>query len=35
MSPSYYALRDGNTTTIPDDQRPPDYKTPGFRIENP
>lgn len=32
MSPSYYALRDGNTTTIPEDQRPPDYKTPGFRI---
>lgn len=33
MSPSYYALRDGNTTTIPEDQRPPDYKTPGFRVE--
>lgn len=32
MSPSYYALRDGNTTTIPEQQRPPDYKTPGFRI---
>lgn len=35
MSPSYYALRDGNTTTIPEEQRPADYKAPGFRIENP
>jgi len=35
MSPSYYALRDGNTVTIPEDQRPPDYRAPGFRIEPP
>jgi hypothetical protein len=35
MSPSYYALRDGNTTTIPEPQRPPDYKSPGFRVEKP
>jgi small-conductance mechanosensitive channel len=35
MSPSYYALRDGNTVTIPEQQRPADYRAPGFRIEPP
>ena len=32
MSPHYGALRDGNDTTVPPDQRPPDYKPTGFRI---
>lgn len=35
MSPSYYALRDGNTITIPEDQRPAGYRIPGFRVEPP
>ena len=33
MSPNYHALRDGNTVTIPEKQRPPGYKAPGFRVE--
>jgi len=28
----YSALRDGNTTTIPEDQRPKDYTPPPFNI---
>ncbi|MCL4797312.1 MAG: mechanosensitive ion channel family protein [Bryobacteraceae bacterium] len=35
MSPSFYALRDGNTVTIPENQRPADYKVPAFRVEKP
>jgi len=34
MSPSYYALRDGNTVTIPESDRPPDYNAPSFRVRN-
>lgn len=34
MSPSYYALRDGNTVTIPESDRPPDYDAPSFRVKN-
>jgi small-conductance mechanosensitive channel len=34
MSPAFTALRDGNTITIPADNRPPDYQTPGFRIDS-
>ncbi len=33
MSPTYTAVRDGNTVTIPPEQRPADYQVPGFRIE--
>ncbi len=33
MSPQYHALRDGNTVTIPEPQRPAGYTAPGFRIE--
>ena len=32
MSPSYHAIRDGNTVTIPPGERPPGYEAPGFRI---
>jgi hypothetical protein len=32
MSPSYSALRDGNTTTIPEENRPEGYNVPAFRI---
>ena len=32
MSPHYTAARDGNTTTIPSDYLPKDYKAPGFNI---
>jgi hypothetical protein len=32
MSPTFYALRDGNTVTTPPDHRPPDYEAPSFRI---
>ena len=32
MSPSFYALRDGNTVTIPEAQRPADYQVPAFRV---
>ena len=33
MSPSYAALRDGNTITIPKAHRPEGYDTPGFRVD--
>jgi len=33
MSPGYFALRDGNTVTIPAAHRPQDYNAPGFRIQ--
>jgi len=33
MSPSYAALRDGNSTTIPKAHRPAGYDAPGFRVE--
>lgn len=33
MSPNYFALRDGNTVTIPPQHRPPGYQAPGFRVE--
>ncbi len=33
MSPNYFALRDGNTVTIPEAHRPPGYTPPGFRVE--
>ena len=32
MSPHYRSLRDGNTVTIPEGQRPEGYEAPGFRI---
>ncbi len=32
MSPSFFALRDGNTVTIPEAQRPPGYKPPAFQV---
>lgn len=32
MSPQYHALRDGNTMTIPEGQRPADYVPPAFRV---
>ncbi len=32
MSPSYFALRDGNTVTIPPEQRPPG-RTTAFRVD--
>jgi small-conductance mechanosensitive channel len=35
MSPNYFALRDGNTVTIPESQRPAGYVTPGFEIRLP
>lgn len=34
MSPSYYSLRDGNTVTIPEGQRPPGYEPPSFRVKS-
>ncbi len=33
MSPTYYALRDGNTITIPESERPATYQAPRFRID--
>lgn len=33
MSPQYHALRDGNTLTIPESQRPTGYVPPGFRVQ--
>jgi len=33
MSPTFYALRDGNTVTIPANHRPPDYEAPWFRVK--
>jgi small-conductance mechanosensitive channel len=32
MSPAYTALRDGNTTTIPEPERPSYYRPPSFRV---
>ncbi len=32
MSPHYRAARDGNTTTIPSNYLPEDYKAPGFNV---
>ena len=32
MSPTFYALRDGNTVTIPESHRPADYEAPSFRL---
>ena len=34
MSPTFYALRDGNTVTIPPDHRPANYEAPSFRVED-
>jgi small-conductance mechanosensitive channel len=34
MSPNYHALRDGNTVTIPEENRPKGYEAPGFRVES-
>ena len=33
MSPNYFALRDGNTVTIPEPHRPPGYSAPSFRLK--
>lgn len=33
MSPSFYALRDGNNVTIPPGYRPPHYEAPSFRVQ--
>ncbi|MEP6464864.1 MAG: mechanosensitive ion channel domain-containing protein [Parafilimonas sp.] len=33
MSPHYFAARDGNQTTIPNDYLPKDYVTPGFKVD--
>jgi small-conductance mechanosensitive channel len=33
MSPTFYALRDGNTVTIPESHRPADYEPPSFRVK--
>ncbi len=33
LSPGYHAVRDGNTSTIPANYLPKDYKAPGFIIE--
>jgi small-conductance mechanosensitive channel len=33
MSPNYHAVRDGNTVTIPEAQRPAGYRAPSFRVE--
>jgi small-conductance mechanosensitive channel len=33
MSPNYLALRDGNTVTLPPEQRPDAYQPPGFRVQ--
>jgi small-conductance mechanosensitive channel len=32
MSPHYSAMRDGNTTAIPEDYLPKNYQAPSFRI---
>jgi small-conductance mechanosensitive channel len=34
MSPSYLALRDGNTVTMPQENRPKDYQPPSFRVSS-
>jgi small-conductance mechanosensitive channel len=33
LSPQYSALRDGNSSTIPAEHRPPDYRPPSFRVK--
>ena len=33
MSPNYFALRDGNTVTIPEADRPAGYDAPSFRVK--
>jgi small-conductance mechanosensitive channel len=34
MSPTFYALRDGNAVTIPESRRPADYQAPAFRVRD-
>ncbi len=34
MSPTFYALRDGNTVTIPAAYRPADYESPSFHVRD-
>jgi len=34
MSPTFYALRDGNTVTIPAGHRPANYEAPAFRVKD-
>jgi hypothetical protein len=34
MSPTFYALRDGNTVTIPESARPAGYDPPAFRVKD-
>ena len=34
LSPSYTSLRDGNTTTIPENYLPSDYVAPPFRVQS-
>lgn len=34
MSPTFTALRDGNTVALPPDSRPSGYQAPGFRIDH-
>ena len=34
LSPSYTSLRDGNTTTIPENYLPSDYAAPPFRVQS-
>jgi small-conductance mechanosensitive channel len=34
MSPTFYALRDGNTVTIPSADRPANYEAPSFRVSD-
>jgi small-conductance mechanosensitive channel len=34
MSPTFYALRDGNTVTIPAADRPANYEAPSFRVRD-
>lgn len=33
LSPNYFALRDGNHSTIPENYLPEDYSSPGFRVD--
>lgn len=34
MSPAFSAVRDGNAITIPEEHRPTDYQSPGFKISS-
>lgn len=34
LSPAYSALRDGNTTTMPESYRPAGYESPGFQLNS-